>query len=134
MMRLFAEKISVQALICYVLNIVNNCKNSFIFSCIFMFCFFFNYLLYVPADRRKNFDILSRHQNNKVSFTCQLGWVGFGWLHLHLYIYVSLEFLLPTINEFTIQKYNKKNLNCTYVLSLGIVSTIMQCASVDTFY
>ena len=33
----------------------------------------FYYLLHVPVDRRRNFDILSKHQNNKVSFTCQLG-------------------------------------------------------------
>ena len=32
-------------------------------------------------------------------------WVGFDLLHLYLYIYVSLEFLLPTLNIFTTQ-YN----------------------------
>ena len=92
----FTEKISEQALICYNLNIENNCKN--LFFLLFLWAFFY-YLLYVPVDRRTNFGILSKRQNNKVSFTCQLAWVGFNWLHLYLYlfIYVSLEFLLHYI-------------------------------------
>ena len=69
MMRLFTEKISEQTLICYVLNIENNCKNLFFF----LVAFIIYYLLYVPVDRRRNFDILSKRQNNKVFFTCQLG-------------------------------------------------------------
>ena len=40
MMRLFTDKISEQTLICYVLNIVNNCKNLFIFPCSFYFLLF----------------------------------------------------------------------------------------------
>ena len=63
------RKFTEQALICYVLNIVSNCKNIF---CLVFFVFY--YLLYVPVDRRRNFDILSKRQNNKVSFTCHLGW------------------------------------------------------------
>ena len=41
------------------------------------FFFFFYYLLYVSVDWRRKIGILSKSQNNKVSFTCQLGWVGF---------------------------------------------------------
>ena len=45
--------------------------------------------------------LICKRQNNKVFFTCQLDWVGFDQLHLYLYIYVSLEFLLPILNKFT---------------------------------
>ena len=68
--RLFTEKISEQTFICYVLNIVNNGK------CLFIYLFIY-YLLHVPVDRRRNFDILSKRQNNKVSFTCH-NWVWVG--------------------------------------------------------
>ena len=69
MKRIFTKKILEQALICYVLNVVNNYRNLFIFS----FSFNFYSLLYVPVDRRKKIGILSKRQNNTVSFTCQLG-------------------------------------------------------------
>ena len=39
--RIFAGKVSEQTLIWYVLNVVNNCKNLFISSCILMLRFFF---------------------------------------------------------------------------------------------
>ena len=45
----------------------------FIHLFIHLFIYTIYYLLYVPVDRRRNFDILSKRQNNKVSFTCQLG-------------------------------------------------------------
>ena len=70
----FYLKISEQTLICYILNIVNNCKKFIYF---FLYFYVFYYLLYAPVDKRRNFDILSKRQNNKVSFTYQLGWVGF---------------------------------------------------------
>ena len=117
MIRLFNEKMSQQTLIRYVLNIVNNCKNVFVFSCIF-----FNCILYVPVDRRRNFDILSKRQNNKVYFTCQLRWVGLYQLHLYLYIYASLEFLLPTLSKFTIQ-YNKRTIRGKVVLKVTCFKT-----------
>ena len=63
-----------------VLNIVNNGK--------YLFIYFFYHLLYVQVDSRRNFDILSKRQNNKVSFTCQL---GLGWIGLAVSVFIYLR-------------------------------------------
>ena len=82
-MRLFTEKISEQILLCYVLNIVNNCKNVFFFSCSFYFLLF----IVCPSEYRRNFDILSKRQNTKVSFTFQL---GLGRIRLAAFVFIYL--------------------------------------------
>ena len=69
---LFTEKISKQTFICYVLNIVNNGKNLFIY----LFIYFY-YLFHVPVDRRRNFDILSKPQITRFLLLVSWVWVGF---------------------------------------------------------
>ena len=91
--RLFTEKISEQTFICYVLNIVNNGKNLLIYLVIISY--FFYYLLYFPVDRTRIFDILSKRQNNKVSFTCQLG-LGWIWLAEFVFIYLCIVRIFVT--------------------------------------
>ena len=97
---IFYWKISEQTFICYVLNIVNNGKYLFIylFLCLFIYLLiylFFYFLLYVTVDRKRNYDILSKRQNNKVSFTCQLG-LGRIWLAAFVFIYLCIARIFVT--------------------------------------
>ena len=70
-----------------VLNIVNNGK--------YLFIYFFYHLLYVQVDSRRNFDILSKRQNNKVSFTCQLGLGRIG-LAVSVFMYLRMTRIFVT--------------------------------------
>ena len=91
--RLFTEKCRSRLLYA-VLNIVNNGK----------YLFFTIYCMYQWIEG----ETLIFWVNVKITrFLLLINWVwvGFDQLHLYLYIYVSLEFLLPTLNKFTI-KYN----------------------------
>ena len=62
---------------------------------IYLFIHFFNYLLDVPVDRRRNFDILSKRQTNKVSFIYQVG-LDRIWLAAFAFIYLWIAWIFVT--------------------------------------